>query len=61
MANIKLVKMKIYTGYAGATHEDEFELDVEGMTEQEIESAIEEELDIFIQNEISANYEIEDI
>ena len=61
MANMKRIKITIHTGYAGAEYEDEFEMDVEGMTEDEIEAVIEEELEVFVQNEISTSYEIEDI
>ena len=61
MANIKRIKMTIHTGYVGAEYEDEFEMDVEGMTEDEIEAAILEELEIFVQNEIGTSYEMEDI
>lgn len=61
MSNMKLIKMKLHTGYVGATHEDEFELDVEGLSDEEIEGIIDDALDAFLVNEISTSYEIEDI
>jgi len=61
MADMKLVKLFIYTGYVGANHETEFELDIEGLTDEEIEKIIEEELDMFLGEEIITDYSIEDI
>ena len=58
MPDIKLIKLRLDTGYVNAYHEGEFELDVEGLSEKEIEDIIQEELEIMINNEIETSYEI---
>ena len=58
---MKLIKMEIRTGYHGANHYDEFELDTTDMTDEEIEKEANDAVTDFIAEMIDGNYTIEDI